>query len=135
MPSLGVHEHWNNSSEMEYSRDLGSGEGIELLKYFNLFTSISDNSDVVPKDFVLYNNYPNPFNPSTTIRFDLPESGHARLEIFDLNGRLVKVLVNENLHAGMHSYKWNSQGVASGAYVYRLTTNTQSESKKMVLLK
>jgi flagellar hook assembly protein FlgD len=80
---------------------------------------------IVPDGLVLYANYPNPFNPSTTIRFDVPQSGLVNLTIYDLNGRRIATLVDENMAAGSHQVSWNGRdasgiSVASGVYIYRL---------------
>ncbi len=85
-------------------------------------------------------NFPNPFNPQTTIAFDLPRAGQVRLEIVDLRGRHVRTLVNEARAAGSHTVLWNGvddagQRVASGTYVYRLTTDSLVQSKTMNLVK
>jgi len=99
----------------------------------------------LPKTFSLLQNYPNPFNPSTTIAFALgsDDSGapsRVRLDIYNVLGQRVTTLVNETLPPGRYEYQWSGrdgagQPVASGLYFYRLTTNKQSETKKMVLLK
>jgi hypothetical protein len=133
--SLGVHEHWNNGDDMAYSRNLGTGEGIELIKLFEPLTGVKDVDNTVPGEFALHDNYPNPFNPATTIRFNLPEQGYTTLQIFDITGELVDVLINGNLQGGSHGYTWNSTGLASGTYIYRLTSGRFSVSKSMILLK
>ncbi|MGB4309430.1 MAG: FlgD immunoglobulin-like domain containing protein, partial [Candidatus Cloacimonadaceae bacterium] len=88
----------------------------------------------------LEQNYPNPFNPSTTIRFNLDRGQKARLDIFNLKGQLVNTLVDENLEQGTHSIVFDgtdSKGnpLASGLYLYRLQTQNQSISRKMLLIK
>ncbi|MBI5265910.1 MAG: T9SS type A sorting domain-containing protein [candidate division Zixibacteria bacterium] len=80
-------------------------------------------------------NYPNPFNPATTISFTLPQAGYARLDIFNNLGQRVATLVEERLSAGFHTFTWDASGQASGLYLYRLTTGDFSETKKMLLLK
>jgi len=90
---------------------------------------------VSPSQFVLYPNYPNPFNSSTTIRFDIGESGHATLTLFDPLGREVAVLVNGVLSAGSHTVSWDASGLASGVYLSRLESGDYSETQKMVLVK
>lgn len=95
---------------------------------------------LIPEKFELQNNYPNPFNPSTTIRFGLPAAADARLEIYNMLGQRVKVLVNAPLRAGWHSYIWDSRNdggkkVASGVYLYRLTTKDKVVTRKLMLLK
>ena len=84
--------------------------------------------------------FPNPFNPSTTIEFALGKSGPAKLGIYNLDGKLVRELVSANLEVGSHQYVWNgndSNGgpVASGVYLYRLVTQDETLTKRMMLLK
>ncbi|HIA79556.1 MAG TPA: T9SS type A sorting domain-containing protein, partial [Candidatus Marinimicrobia bacterium] len=83
---------------------------------------------------------PNPFNPVTTIRYDLPQESHVHLVIYDILGREVKTIVNSKEHAGYRSVRWdglNSYGqeVSTGMYFYRLETSDFSKVQKMVLLK
>jgi hypothetical protein len=98
-------------------------------------------STEVPKEYRLMQNYPNPFNPVTNIRFAMPESGNAKLTVFDIMGREIAVLVNGQLSAGTYNYDWNASNLASGVYFYRLEVSTESallklsETKKMVLIK
>ena len=90
---------------------------------------------LIPEQFALYQNYPNPFNPSTTINFVVETQSIASLQIFDITGRLVETLVNENLGPGYHEIKWNASNVSSGVYIYKLTTDAGQLTKKMILLK
>ncbi len=94
----------------------------------------------VAGDFLLEGNYPNPFNPSTTIRFRLPEAAHARLEIFNSIGARVRVLADERMDAGTYSSSWNGRDdagrlVESGTYLYRLSAGGFSAVKRMSLVK
>lgn len=93
-----------------------------------------------PAAILLAQNYPNPFNPSTQIDFEMPVGGRIQLEVFDLAGRLVRVLLNENREIGHHSVRWNGtdehgQKVSAGTYLYQLQTNAHLEQRKMILLK
>ena len=95
---------------------------------------------LIPNEFSLGNNYPNPFNPSTTIPFTISKPGLVVINIYDLNGRLVRMVVNEHLETGHYSRIWdgkNSQGipVSSGVYYYGLQTKTFNSYKKMILIK
>jgi photosystem II stability/assembly factor-like uncharacterized protein len=98
-------------------------------------------SSEVPKSFLLSQNYPNPFNPSTKISFSIPlnKGGlrglSARLVIYDLLGREVTTLVNEQLKPGTYEAEWDGTNYPSGVYFYKLSTDEFSETKKMVLLK
>ena len=96
---------------------------------------IQNISTEVPSTFSLSQNYPNPFNPTTNIRFDLPRSGSVKLVVFDALGREVATLVNEKLAPGTYEVDWNASSYPSGVYFYRLTTDSFSESKKMLLTK
>jgi hypothetical protein len=79
-----------------------------------------DQEQIIPKEYSLYQNYPNPFNPTTTIKFDLPKDGLVSLEIFDILGRRITTLVNENRTAGSYEQTFNASSLASGVYVYKL---------------
>jgi hypothetical protein len=99
-----------------------------------------ENEEELASAFVLHQNFPNPFNPQTTIRYYLPQSSNVVLSIYNVMGQKVKTLVNGPQPAGYHSVTWdgtdkNSVEVASGVYFYRVNTDYSEETKKMVLLK
>ena len=89
----------------------------------------------IPSQFRLSQNYPNPFNPTTKIKFDLKNSGMVKIKVFDLTGKEVATLVNENLNAGGYETEFNGSGLTSGVYFYKIETDNYSEVKKMTLLK
>ena len=141
--SLGVHEHWDNATDQEYSRNLGTGTGIELVKINNT-TSVKDQiSKTQPNVFVLEANYPNPFNPSTTIRYLLPQAAHVDLSIYNVQGQCIQTLVNAYQTGGTYSVQWNGRvngtAAASGVYFARLNTEgrqgAQSQVQRMLLIK
>lgn len=86
-------------------------------------------------DYKLNQNYPNPFNPTTNISFDLPEESSVQLQIYDIQGKLVSTLVNETMDKGNYSVSFNSDGLPSGVYFYRLSTLNFTDIKRMLLLK
>jgi hypothetical protein len=88
-----------------------------------------------PDAFIVEQNFPNPFNPSTSIQFFLPRAGDVRLEIFDIHGQIVDVLVDQFMPAGEHLQVWKSSGRASGTYFYRLSYKGMKKTKAMVLLR
>lgn len=88
-----------------------------------------------PAQFTLSQNYPNPFNPSTTIRFSIPQSGRVSLKVFDVLGREVATLVNEEKAAGSFSVRWDATTAGSGTYFARLESNGKSQMTKMLLMK
>lgn len=92
-------------------------------------------SSVVPENFSLGNNYPNPFNPQTNITFDLPVNTFADLRVYDSRGSEVKTLLSENLKAGSYEVNFNAGNLPSGVYFYRLNTAAFSDTKRMILVK
>tara|TARA_B100001146_G_C16194669_1_gene441003 strand:- start:1240 stop:3636 length:2397 start_codon:yes stop_codon:yes gene_type:complete len=94
----------------------------------------------IPDEYSLHHNYPNPFNPSTTIMYDLPEAGYTRLMIYDLLGREVAILVNKNMNAGYYNARWDGrnqygQSVGAGMYFYQIQSNGFIRTHKMLLVK
>jgi hypothetical protein len=103
-------------------------------------SSSNDNPTAPVANRILNKNYPNPFNPETTLSFDMPMAGKARLEIFNVKGQLVKTMFDDIAPAGRTSLVWDStddggKAVASGLYFYRLNTSNHSETRKMMLMK
>lgn len=96
-------------------------------------TNADDNA--VPFEFEMKQNYPNPFNPSTIIEFTLPESQRVTMNVYNVLGELVKVLVDEELTAGQHKVNFNADGLSSGIYIYKLNAGPQTITKKMILQK
>jgi hypothetical protein len=89
----------------------------------------------VPREFVLLQNYPNPFNPTTRIEWRMPESRFVSLKVYDILGREVAILVNENLNPGNHERTFDGTGLASGVYFYRFIAGSFSASKKFMIVK
>jgi hypothetical protein len=122
--SLGVHEHWNNAADMEYSGNLGTGEGIELIKLFQIPVGIPD--DEMKVNVVVY---PNPVATKATIRFQMDRSGKARLDIYSIDGKLITNLVDQQLPAGDHQVEWNP-GNLTGTYVVKVRVSEGSVQRK-----
>jgi hypothetical protein len=117
----------------------GWGWAIDNLRIQENATGILE-ADQLPDSYHLYPNFPNPFNPNTAIKYQIPRGDHVILEIYDLLGRRVKTLVNKKVKAGTHQVVWNGTDiwdnqVASGIYLYRIKTGDYVQSKKMMLLK
>ena len=89
----------------------------------------------IPENPTLFPNYPNPFNPSTTIEFDLPKTGNVNLKIFNILGEEVVTLLSASLLSGSHSVEWNASNFASGVYLYRLQAGDYVETRKMIILR
>ncbi len=101
----------------------------------SILISSVDDIFSTPTSYSLYQNYPNPFNPVTTIRFQIPSRQKVELTVFDILGREVANLLNEEKLAGVYEVKFNASNLASGVYFYRLKTQDFIESKKLLLLK
>ncbi|MBI5402880.1 MAG: T9SS type A sorting domain-containing protein [Ignavibacteriae bacterium] len=123
-----VHVVWEDTRdadyEIYYKRDpTGNPNKIENI------------STEAPSSYSLEQNYPNPFNPNTIIRFQIKDSRFTTLKIYNILGKEVSVLVNENLKAGVYEVTFNGSALASGVYFYQLRTNNFSQTKKFILLK
>ncbi|HEY7750784.1 MAG TPA: T9SS type A sorting domain-containing protein [Ignavibacteriaceae bacterium] len=92
----------------------------------------SDNDEF---GFRLDQNYPNPFNPNTNIRFQIPENGLATLKVYDILGTEITTLISDELSAGNYDFDFDGSKLTSGIYFYRLTTETFSQTRKMILIK
>jgi hypothetical protein len=152
--TLGVHEHWNSVDKKQYSRNLGTGNGIELVFVDQTSVAVKERKTEMPNVFKLYGNYPNPFlsgaksrsagNPSTHIRYELSEPSWVELEIFNSAGQKIATLISERQNAGSHQVAWNGTlpngtPAASGLYLCSMRAQSngriQSASIRMVLMK
>ena len=101
---------------------------------------ITDDGSVLPDEYALHQNYPNPFNPVTTLRYNLPENRLVNITIYDMLGRKVKTLINQNQDSGHKSVIWDATNdfgkpVSAGIYLYQIQAGEYISTKKMVLLK
>jgi len=101
----------------------------------NDIVSVRSVSSNVPDKFSLNQNFPNPFNPETNIKFAIPLNGFVELNVFDLSGKLIETLVSQNLTTGEYEVNFNGMNLSSGIYFYTLKTDKFSETKKMILVK
>ena len=135
--------HLTTSEPKEYSyydQNLSSGKYNYRLKQVDLIGSYQYSNSIeidldIPSDFVLLQNYPNPFNPTTQINYSIKEAGLVQLKIYDILGKEVATLVNENKEAGNYSVDFNAAELPSGVYIYQLTTPGFTQARKMILAK
>jgi hypothetical protein len=107
------------------------------LGFSDVPVSVEENEGApqLPSQYKLHAAYPNPFNPTTTIKFDVPEAGNVRIIIYNILGQQVAELVNANLSAGSHQRVWNAAGVSSGIYLVRMEANNFTQTRKITLLR
>ncbi|MBE2217609.1 MAG: T9SS type A sorting domain-containing protein [Ignavibacteria bacterium] len=99
------------------------------------FVEVTGSNTSVPANYSLHQNYPNPFNPETNITYNIPKKQFVKLAVYDVAGREIGVLVDENKEPGSYSIHFSSTGLASGIYFYRLTAGSFSQTKKMSIIK
>ncbi|MBS1517459.1 MAG: T9SS type A sorting domain-containing protein [Bacteroidetes bacterium] len=108
---------------------------VEKAIYDTIDVGISNYNSLVPEKFSLYQNYPNPFNPTTNIRFDIAKSTFASITVYDMLGKEVSTLVNQDLTPGSYQHTFNAGNYPSGIYYYKIQTDYFTDIKKMILIK
>ena len=111
-----------------------TGMIINGVTYGNI-VNVDKPQESFPSKFSLFNNYPNPFNPTTVIRYNLPEDSYVQLKVFDILGNEVMILVNEERKIGFHEIRFDGTGLTSGIYLYNLQTSKFTKTKKMILIR
>jgi hypothetical protein len=106
----------------------------DVINFSEVATGIAELSPM-PIEYALHQNYPNPFNPSTMIRYQLPKSSLVTLKVFDMLGREVATLVNEQKEAGYYEIQWNAKTCASGVYFYMIRAGEYNKTMKLLLVK
>jgi hypothetical protein len=127
----------NNNLAEWISQQWNSSDWENTDRYLYTYSSTTD-ADEIPgliTDYSLSNNYPNPFNPSTLIEYQLPKEGFVSLRVYDIAGREVASLVNQHQVPGEYSVNFIANNLASGLYFYHLKANNYSSTRKMMLLK
>lgn len=138
LKSLGVHEHWNNAQEKQYSRNLGTGSGIELKQISGKLVSAPK---PVKNNSVPMNTYPNPFTNELTVSFNLKEPGEINLEIYSSDGKLINQTNSEFLTSGKQEIKLiaNENNMQPGFYIVSLSGKTANgyvrETQKVQMVK
>jgi hypothetical protein len=132
--SQRTHTYYFSMSYAANEASVMSGLDAAQTKYNSSFTSVEKTKEL-PIAFALAQNYPNPFNPTTKINFALAKTGFVNLSVYNILGQKVAELVNSNMTVGNYTVDFNASKLASGIYIYRLTTPSQSITKKMSLLK
>jgi uncharacterized lipoprotein YddW (UPF0748 family) len=123
------------SWRVKAGNDLGYGEWSPALRFRTIQVSAVAEEEALPSTYALYQNFPNPFNPTTTIQFSTPTATWVTLKVYDVLGREETTLVNDRVPAGRYSVHWNASEAASGVYFYRLTAGASIQTRRMLLLR
>jgi hypothetical protein len=148
-PPDGDHDGMPNDWELAHGLDstnsadrnnIGEGGYTQLEIYLNELvkgyaTDVKDGVSYIPQEFVLHQNYPNPFNPSTKIVYKIPYQAKVKMVVYDMLGREVAELINEEKSAGRHEVSFEAGNLSSGVYIYQLSYSDKILSKKMLLIK
>ncbi|MCP5064343.1 MAG: T9SS type A sorting domain-containing protein [Ignavibacteriae bacterium] len=118
----------NNNESEDYSNTVEVEARLEK-------QNIVENLELKPKEYALNSNYPNPFNPTTNISYQLPKSSNVTLKVYDMLGKEVAELVNENKSAGVYNVSFNASNLPSGLYFYKIQADEFTEVRKMLLMK
>jgi hypothetical protein len=133
--TTGYEKRDTYQKEVDYFKNFMVQRAAWMDSQLKVETSASLNIDELPVNFSLEQNYPNPFNPSTVISFSIPKSSKVKLKIYDVLGREVAVLMNEEKPAGVYTVNFNGNQLACGVYIYSLQTDERIVARKMLLLK
>ncbi|KAA3614074.1 MAG: T9SS C-terminal target domain-containing protein [Calditrichaeota bacterium] len=136
--TVPAHTYLTTSNYEEISGEEISAEAGEVV--VSNTTAINSEDTTVPVEFALLQNFPNPFNPQTSIQYDLPHASKVTLRIYSLQGQLVQQFERDHPTGGRFSVRWNGRGlngksVSSGTYIFHLQANEYSQSLKMLLVK
>ncbi len=133
--ALRISNHISQSTaiSLNYSAD----GVIDLIQYDDNIPVITPNIEdyLIPKSYDLSQNYPNPFNPSTTIEYSIPKDANVSIKIYDVLGKEVATLVNDQKSAGTYIINWNASNFSSGLYFYRINAGEFTQTRKMFLVK
>lgn len=144
--SLGVHEHWNNATDKKYTRNLGTGNGIELKALMQTNTTgLNKQPNATESGLSIKGNFPNPFSNKTTLSYALAEKSKVEIYIYDVQGKTIFSVTPGILSSGLHTIDWNGTGskgniLANGVYIYRVKataigSGTVSDKSAKMMLK
>jgi photosystem II stability/assembly factor-like uncharacterized protein len=127
---------WQNLDSVTIYVDNGNNGTIDdSVTVVNQYTSLFDEEEIIPTEFKLFQNYPNPFNPITTLKYSIAKQSNVAIIIYDVLGREVTTLVNEEKPIGNYTVEFNAGNLSSGIYFYRIHAGSFVDTKKMILIK
>lgn len=113
----------------------GNGRGDISVSLASIPLPVVEVTNLFPVKYALEDNYPNPFNPGTKIRYSIPQTSLVQIRVFNVLGREIEILVNEEKPAGTYEVAWNAIDLPSGVYFYQMRTGKFIQTKKMILLR
>ena len=131
-------QHYSFNDDVSYISAISFSYRLKQVDYdgsFEYSEEVTVENSTLPEKYSLLQNYPNPFNPATTIEFTLPQKELVTIKIYDVLGNEVTTLISEELNAGLHKVVFNARGLTSGIYIYKITADTFTQTKKMTLIK
>lgn len=132
---------YNNKLTAAGYFDTSGSVTVNNIAYWDHPIGIQNSTEEILANYVLHQNYPNPFNPSTTIKFNIPNAAHVSLKVYDIKGRNVAAVINEDMNTGVYSTQFNGEGLSSGVYFYTFeikdlnTGKVFKDTKRMIILK
>ncbi len=114
---------------------ISGDSGLLLITNNGGVTSLTQNYQLIPETYNLFQNYPNPFNPNTTIRFDIVKNSRTKLSVYDITGKRISILIDQQLSPGSYTYSFNAENLPGGVYFYRIESANFVQTKKMLLIK
>lgn len=133
-----IHQYLNPGHSAAINLFLSSGWQGPWSVVWNFRTGLvglNQTENEIPVQYRLYNNYPNPFNPATKIKFDIPEQSFTKILIYDINGKEISMPVNEQLNPGSYDAVFDASKLPSGVYFYKIISGSYTDVKKMILVK
>jgi hypothetical protein len=131
----GIGLYYDGGCELNYGYNHNLNGCIINGVQYGQMLGITQTTSEVPNEFSLLQNYPNPFNPTTKLKFQMPKLGLAKLVVYDLLGKEIQLLVNQQLSPGTYEVDFDGSNLPSGVYYYKLESGTYTETKKMILIK
>ena len=140
----GLQEYWINNEWIPGDGGLifTNPDGVtvavitsELFAYYSEVTSVVEDDNFLKNEYTLFQNYPNPFNPITTLKYMIPSDGFVRLKVYDILGKEISTLVNEEQNKGYYEVDFDAKNLSSGVYIYRIESGSFTDSKLMILQK
>ncbi len=111
------------------------GDNGLVLSTVNTFVNITKQENIIPEKIALLENYPNPFNPSTTIKFEIPGTSKVKITLFDISGREIDIISNQVFAPGIYKIQWNGSSYPSGVYFCKMTAEKYSKTIRLILIK